>query len=126
MPENSIFDGPITNLLLILYILIETISCAHAKGGKSLNDFKFGTFVGCFPSDSAASVAVKGLKDDNLGLLWDMFKKEQLLLRDTFTNGTAYVLEDIYTNGPTSVWGYFYKSNLDILTDQTTSILNVF
>ena len=32
------------------------------EGGlKSLNDFKFGTSVGRFPSDGAASRAVKGL-----------------------------------------------------------------
>ena len=29
--------------------------------GKGLNDFKFGTFIGYFPSDGAASIAVKGL-----------------------------------------------------------------
>ena len=30
-------------------------------GGRSLNDFKFGTFIGRFQSDDAASMAVKGL-----------------------------------------------------------------
>ena len=30
-------------------------------GGGSLTDFKFGTFIGRFPSDGVASVAVKGL-----------------------------------------------------------------
>ena len=59
-PANSIFDGPITNLLLILCILIEIFSRAHALGG-SLNDFKFGTFIDNFQSDGAASKAVKGL-----------------------------------------------------------------
>ena len=29
--------------------------------GKSLNDLKFVTFVGSFPSDGVASIAVKGL-----------------------------------------------------------------
>ena len=29
-------------------------------GGKALNNFKFGTFIGPFSSDDAASVAVKG------------------------------------------------------------------
>ena len=29
---------------------------------ESLNDFKFGTFIGHFPSDMLASMAVKGLK----------------------------------------------------------------
>ena len=31
------------------------------RGEKSLNDFKFGTSVGRFPSDGTASTAVKGL-----------------------------------------------------------------
>ena len=31
------------------------------KGGKSLNNFRFGTFIGCFPSDDAASMALNGL-----------------------------------------------------------------
>ena len=53
--------GPITNLLSILSILIYIFSRAHAKGGKSHNDFKFGTLTGSFPSDGAASKAVKGL-----------------------------------------------------------------
>ena len=64
-PENRIFDGPIIDLLSILRILIEIISHAHAKGGGggggSLNDLKFGTFVGLLPSDGVASMAVKGL-----------------------------------------------------------------
>ena len=35
---------------------------AHAGGvGGSLNDFKFGTFIGRFGSDGAASMEVKGL-----------------------------------------------------------------
>ena len=61
-PANSIFDGPTTNLLLILCILIEVLSCAHVKGEKSLNDFKFGTLIDCLPSDGMTSMAVKGLK----------------------------------------------------------------
>ena len=36
---------------------------AHAKGVKSLNDFKFDAFSGRFPCDvAAASIAVKGFK----------------------------------------------------------------
>ena len=65
---NSVFDGPITNLLSVLCILIEVLSRAHAKGGGggggggwSLNDFMFGSFTGPFPSDGAASMAEKGL-----------------------------------------------------------------
>ena len=29
--------------------------------GESLNDYKFGTFIGRFPSDGAESMAMKGL-----------------------------------------------------------------
>ena len=58
---NSIFDGAITNRLLILGILIDVLSGAHAKWGISFSDFKFGTFIGCFPSDTLASMAVKRL-----------------------------------------------------------------
>ena len=32
-PANSVFDGPVTNLLLVLCILIEALSRAHEKGG---------------------------------------------------------------------------------------------
>ena len=31
------------------------------KWGKSLNNFKIGTFIGRFPGDGAANMAVKGL-----------------------------------------------------------------
>ena len=34
-------------------------------GGGRLNDFKFGTFIGRFPSDGSASRAVKGLKGEH-------------------------------------------------------------
>ena len=47
-PANSIFDGRITHLLLILSILIEILSPAHAKGEKTLNDFRFGTLTDLF------------------------------------------------------------------------------
>ena len=57
-PPNSIFDGPITNLLPILCMLIEILSRAHAKGTKkkSFKGFKFATFIGPFPCDGAASM----------------------------------------------------------------------
>ena len=32
MPANSVFDGPVTNLLSVLCILIEVLSRAHEKG----------------------------------------------------------------------------------------------
>ena len=51
----------ITNLLSVLCILIETLSRVHTKGKKDLNDLKFGTFIGRFPRDGAACMAVKGL-----------------------------------------------------------------
>ena len=37
------------------------------RGKKGLNDFKFGTFIGRFPSDGTVSVAVKGLISLNIG-----------------------------------------------------------
>ena len=62
--QNSVFDSPVTNLLSVLTVLIEVLSCAHGGGGGGggggLNDFKFGTSVGHFLNDSA-SMAVKGL-----------------------------------------------------------------
>ena len=45
----------------MLCILTEILSCARAERAKSLNDFKFGTAIGRFPSDGAVSMAVKGL-----------------------------------------------------------------
>ena len=58
--------GPITNLLSVLCVLIEILSCAHTKGGKKgHSDLKFGTFIGRFQSDGAASMEVKGLKTAN-------------------------------------------------------------
>ena len=59
MPANSIFDGPITNLLSILWILVEVLSRAHAKRGNSHNDFNSGTSIGHFSSIGAVSTAVK-------------------------------------------------------------------
>ena len=35
-PADSIFDGPITNLVSILCISVEILSRAHAKGEKAL------------------------------------------------------------------------------------------
>ena len=52
MPANSISDGPITKPLSILCILIAVLSRTQAEKGKSLNDFKFGTCIGRFLSDS--------------------------------------------------------------------------
>ena len=43
--------------------MTELLSCAHAKGAKTLNDFKFGTLFSRFPSDGATSRAKKRLND---------------------------------------------------------------
>ena len=59
-PKN-ICDGPTTDLLSPLCILIEILLCAHTKGEKSCGDFKFGTVIGGFPSDGMASMTVKRL-----------------------------------------------------------------
>ena len=50
-PANSVFDGPITNLLSTLCISIEILSRAHAKEEKSLNPF------------TAPARKISGLKD---------------------------------------------------------------
>ena len=62
MSANGIFDGPITNLLSILRILIEIFSRAHLKGEKALMVSPLSTCTGRFPSDGEASMTVKGLK----------------------------------------------------------------
>ena len=62
-PANSIFDGPVATLHSALCVLVDVLSRVHAKRRKSLNDFKFGTSVGRFSRDGAASTAVKGLID---------------------------------------------------------------
>ena len=51
------------DLLPVLCILIEILSRTHAQGEKSLNEFKFGTFIVRFPSDGPACSAVKGIKN---------------------------------------------------------------
>ena len=60
-PANNIYDGLITNLFSVLCILTEVLSRAHAKEEKSLNNFKFGIFIGTFSSDDVTSIAIKGL-----------------------------------------------------------------
>ena len=54
-PENSIFDGPVTNLLSLLCILIEVPSRGHAK------ILSLALLLVVFRSDDPASLAVKGL-----------------------------------------------------------------
>ena len=86
MPENSVFDGPIANLLSVMCILLEVLSPARVKGGGSLNDFKFSTFVGRFPSDRLVSMAVKGLKSVSF-LTLCMFKSPFRTLEVNFVSG---------------------------------------
>ena len=51
-PANSISDGPVINLLSILYKLLEILSGARAKGvgveGWGLNDFEMWHFYWSF------------------------------------------------------------------------------
>ena len=63
---NSIVDGPITDLLSIVCSFKEVLSLAHAKVEKCLSGFKFGIFIGRFPSDGEATMAVKGLMGGEL------------------------------------------------------------
>ena len=49
---------------------MELLSDAHAKGAESLNSFKFGTVVGRFASDGAASMALKGLNAFEVALMF--------------------------------------------------------
>ena len=60
MPVKSIFEGSTFNTAHT-YANLSTCSCEREKKRKSLNDFKFGTCIGRFPSDVAARMAVKGL-----------------------------------------------------------------
>ena len=61
--SNDRFNFPLGRIkYIVIVILIEVLSRAHAKWGKSLNDFQFGIFTGRFPGDGAASMTMKGLK----------------------------------------------------------------
>ena len=59
-PANSIFDEPFffKNLLSVLCIFVEVLSCTHVKRGESLNDFKFGTSAGHCSSDGSERVKI--------------------------------------------------------------------
>ena len=48
--------------------------CEREKKHKKINDFKFGTSFGRFPSEGAASTPVKGLMISNLALLLVVFR----------------------------------------------------
>ena len=64
--------------------MIELFLRAHAKGKKVLTDLKFGTFIGRFWSDGAASMAVKGLRVHRLRLTFSatthVFNSDSTLL----------------------------------------------
>ena len=62
MPANSTLDRPVITRLSVLCILVEILSRAHAKRGKSLNNLESAASVGHFLSDGVASAAVKGLR----------------------------------------------------------------
>ena len=83
-PADSIFAGPVTNLLSVLWIWVGVLSRAHAKSGESLNDFKFGSCISRFSSDAAASTAVKGLsivRTEKKGKFWHPKSPRPVLLR---------------------------------------------
>ena len=46
------------------------------KGGKGLNDLKFGTFIARFWSDGAPSMAVKELKGPKSKILNDLNRRQ--------------------------------------------------
>ena len=51
---------------------------SEGGGGGRLNDFNFGTFISCFPSDGVASMAVKGLvSTETIRLIRDGEKGEE-------------------------------------------------
>ena len=62
-PANSIFDGPTTNLLLILCVLIEVLLHAHVKGiFYFIIILSLALFIDCFSNDGMTSMDVKSLK----------------------------------------------------------------
>ena len=61
MPADSIFDGPTNKSTFNIEPFDRNLFTCSCEGGTSLNDFTFGTFIDPFPSDGAASMAVKGL-----------------------------------------------------------------
>ena len=61
-PANSISDGPITNILSILSVLVAVLSRAHAKGGKALTVSDLALLLVVFRVTlRQASMAAKGL-----------------------------------------------------------------
>ena len=62
MPADSVFDGPTNKSTFNIEPFDRNLFTCSCEGGTGLSDFKFGTFIGGFPSDGVASMAVKGLK----------------------------------------------------------------
>ena len=63
-PANSVFDGTVTNLLSMLYILKKSFYLLVERGGGGGGGLMISSLAllfGRFPSDGAASMAVKGL-----------------------------------------------------------------
>ena len=58
MPVYSTFDGPIEICFQYRAFFDRNL---FMRMGESLDDFKFGTFIGRFPIDFAASMAAKEL-----------------------------------------------------------------
>ena len=75
MPANSILDGPVANLTFnTVHFGRNPFTCSckgRGGGGGGLNDFKFGTVTGHFPSYGVASMAVKRLKNWDTDSFWD-------------------------------------------------------
>ena len=65
MPANTIFGGPVSSCNKSTFNAVHfdrnpfTSSCEAGK--KSRNDLKFGTFMGCFPSEVQQALQWKGL-----------------------------------------------------------------
>ena len=62
-PANSISDGPITTVFnAVQFVKKKKSFYLSCERGERLNDFRFGTLIGRFRSDGAASMSVKGLR----------------------------------------------------------------
>ena len=77
--------------------MVEVLSRAYVKRENSLNDFKFGTSVGDFSSNGAASTAVKGLMWPLSLLFWtaysgNLFKDSVAWAAELTTSSLKFVL----------------------------------
>ena len=60
---NCMFDGPVTNLLSILSVLIEILSRAHAVGEEALIVSYLALLLVVFRVPARQSMAAKGLME---------------------------------------------------------------